>query len=125
MPTALVLLAMSVGVIVLTAAPSAADHHKALVSAAQEETSTTPDRSSFDLDLKLGTNGFRIGGRLFGKEGYKGGAWLNGETRSEGFTVDGRVEGEGGKSWNFKLNAEIDEMLRKALKLWGGGLTDQ
>ena len=79
---------------------------------------------SLDVDLKLGLNGFRLGGRLFGKEGYKGGAWLNGETRPEGFSVDGRVEREGGKSWNFKLNADIDEALRRAMRWWGGGLTD-
>jgi hypothetical protein len=122
MRTALLCFAIVLGLTVLTAAPSAAEH-KALVSA-EESASLAPERSSVDVDLKLGLNGFRLGGRLFGKEGYKGGAWLNGETRPEGFSVDGRVEREGGKSWNFKLNADIDEMLRKAMKWWGGGLTD-
>jgi hypothetical protein len=122
MRTALLRFAIVLGLTVLTAAPSAAEH-KALVSA-EESASLAPERSSVDVDLKLGLNGFRLGGRLFGKEGYKGGAWLNGETRPEGFSVDGRVEREGGQSWNFKLNADIDEMLRKAMKWWGGGLTD-
>jgi hypothetical protein len=124
MRTALLCLAIALGVIVLSAAPSAADH-KTLVSAESEQSApSAPERSSLDVDLKLGLNGFRLGGRLFGKEGYKGGAWLNGETRPEGFSVDGRVEREGGKSWNFKLNADIDEALRRAMRWWGGGLTD-
>jgi hypothetical protein len=122
MRTALLFFAIVLGLTVLTAAPSAADH-KTLVSS-EDGASAAPERSSVDVDLKLGLNGFRLGGRLFGKEGYKGGAWLNGETRPEGFSVDGRVEREGGKSWNFKLNADIDEMLRKAMKWWGGGLTE-
>ena len=123
MHTALLSFALAVGVVLLTAAPSAADH-KTLVSSEEQSTSAAPERSSLDVDLKLGVNGFRLGGRVFGKEGYKGGAWLNGETRPEGFSVDGRVEREGGKSWNFKLNADIDEALRKVMRWWSGGLTD-
>ncbi len=122
MHTALLSFALALGLMVLTAAPSAADH-KTLVSA-EDSASTAPERSSLDVDLKLGMNGFRLGGRVFGKEGYKGGAWLNGETRPEGFSVDGRVEREGGKSWNFKLNADIDEAVRKVMRWWSGGLTD-
>lgn len=108
-------------VIGLTAVPSVADH-KTLVSSEQGNVSP-PERSSVDVDLKLGLNGFRLGARVFGKGGYSGGAWINGETRPEGFTVDGRVEREGGKSWNFKLNADIDEALRQAMRWWSGGLT--
>lgn len=122
MRTALLFLAIALGVVGLTAAPSAADH-KALVSSEQSGT-PAPERSSVDVDLKLGLNGFRLGARLFGKEGYSGGAWLNGETRREGFSVDGRLERDGGKSWNFKLNADIDEALRRAMRWWSGGLTD-
>jgi hypothetical protein len=124
MHTTLLTLGIVLGVLAVTAAPSAADH-KTLVSAeADHSTPSARERSSLDVDLKLGLNGFRLGGRLFGKEGYKGGAWLNGETRPEGFSVDGRVEREGGKSWNFKLNADIDEALRRAMRWWSGGLTD-
>src|SRR5688500_10251061 len=122
MRTAFLGLAGALGVIVLTTTPSIADH-KTLVSADQTSPAA-PERSSVDVDLKLGLNGFRLGARLFGKEGYTGGAWLNGETRPEGFSVDGRLEREGGKSWNFKLNADIDEALRRAMRWWGGGLTD-
>lgn len=124
MHTALLTLAIVLGVVVVTAAPSAADHKQLVSTEADQSTPSAPERSSLDVDLKLGLNGFRLGGRLFGKEGYKGGAWLNGETRPEGFSVDGRLEREGGKSWNFKLNADIDEALRRAMRWWGGGLTD-
>lgn len=127
MRTAVLCVAIALGVIVLTAAPSAADH-KALVPPDQSPPPaaepSAPERSSLDVDLKLGVNGFRFGARMFGKEGYAGGAWLNGETRPEGFSVDGRLERDGGKSWNFKLNADIDEALRKVMRWWGGGLTD-
>lgn len=122
MHTGFLALALVLGATVLAATPASADH-KTLVSS-EPSTSPAPERSSVDVDLKLGLHGFRLGARLFGKEGYSGGAWLNGETRPEGFSVDGRVESDGGKSWNFKLNADIDEMLRKAMKWWGGGLTE-
>ena len=62
-------------------------------------------------------------GRLFGREGYAGGAWLNGETRAEGFSLDGRIERDG-KAHNFKMNVEIDEWLRRAARWWSRGLTD-
>jgi hypothetical protein len=132
MHTVLLSLAMAVGVVVLSAASAAADH-KTLVSSEQGTPSapdrsspdrSSPERSSVDVDLKLGLSGFRLGARVFGKDGYSGGAWVNGETRSDGFSVDGRVEREGGKSWNFKLNADIDEALRRAMKWWGGSFTD-
>ncbi|HEY7516946.1 MAG TPA: hypothetical protein VIE36_01545 [Methylomirabilota bacterium] len=123
MRTALLCLAIALGMMAATAAPAAADH-KTLTSS-EPSGPPAPERSSVDVDLKLGANGFRIGARVFGKEGYTGGAWLNGETRPEGFSVDGRVEREGGRSWNFKLNADIDQALRQLMRgWWGGGLTD-
>ena len=117
MRTTCLLLLMGLGLIALTAVPAAADH-QALV---QAEAGGPPpsDRASLDVDLKLGLNGFRLGARLFGARGYSGGAWLNGETRPDGFSVDGRVERDGGKAWNFKLNADIDEALRRAARWWG------
>jgi hypothetical protein len=122
MHTGFLALALVLGATVLAATPASADH-KTLVSS-EPNTSPAPERSSVDVDLKLGLHGFRLGARLFGKEGYSGGAWLNGETRPEGFSVDGRVEREGGKSWNFKLNADLDEVLRRAMRWWSGGLTE-
>jgi hypothetical protein len=122
MHTGFLALALVLGATVLAATPATADH-KTLVSS-EPSTSPAPERSSVDVDLKLGLHGFRLGARLFGKDGYSGGAWLNGETRPEGFSVDGRVEREGGKSWNFKLNADLDEVLRRAMRWWSGGLTE-
>src|SRR5260370_23683478 len=80
-------------------------------------------RGTMKTTLVLGLNGFRLGGRLFGREGYAGGAWLNGETRAEGFSLDGRVEHDG-KAHNFKMNVQVDEWLRRAARWWSPGLTD-
>lgn len=121
MGTAYLCLAFALSVIVLSAAPSAADH---MALSSDQGTPSAPERSSVDIDLKLGVNGFRLGAKVFGKGGYTGGGWLNGETHRDGFSVDGRLERDG-KSWNFKLNADIEEALRRAMMLWmGGGLTD-
>jgi hypothetical protein len=73
--------------------------------------------SSLDIDLRLSTSGFRFGSRLFGREGYAGGAWLNGERRRGGFSLDGRIE-RGGKAHDFKLDADIDEWVRRAFRWW-------
>ncbi len=98
MKTTLVLGALAAALVTVT--PAWADHNRLVAPAdaernanaesAEPEGSTTD--GTLDIDLKLGLNGFRLGGRLFGREGYAGGAWLNGETRAEGFSLDGRVE---------------------------------
>jgi len=80
--------------------------------------------SSVDINLKLGINGFSFGSKVFGREGYTGGAWLNGQTRPEGFSLDGRVEGDG-KAHNFRMNIELDEWLRRAARWWTRGQNDQ
>ena len=115
MRTAVLFVALALGLIGLAATPTMADHNSL---ASTETGAQSSDRSSLDVDLKLGLNGFRLGARVFGQQGYSGGAWLNGETRSDGFSVDGRVEREGGKAWNFKLNADIDQALRRAAGWW-------
>lgn len=129
MKTTLVLGALAAALV--TAAPAWADHNRlvapddaernANAESAKPEGSTTD--ATLDIDLKLGLNGFRLGGRLFGREGYAGGAWLNGETRAEGFSLDGRVERDG-KAHNFKMNVQVDEWLRRAARWWSRGLTD-
>ena len=82
-------------------------------------------------DHNRGLKGFRFGSRIFGRAGYAGGAWLNGETRPEGFSLDGRLERAcaGGapcerRAHNFKMSVEIDEWLRRAARWWSRGLTD-
>jgi hypothetical protein len=129
MKTTLVLGALAAALV--TAAPAWADHNRlvapddaernANAESAKPEGSTTD--ATLDIELKLGLNGFRLGGRLFGREGYAGGAWLNGETRAEGFSLDGRVEHDG-KAHNFKMNVQVDEWLRRAARWWSRGLTD-
>ena len=118
------------GLVLALASPARADHNGAppIESAADD----APERGgtvevpgtehSLDINLKLGLNGFRLGSRLFGREGYLGGAWLNGETRKDGFSLDGRVEHDG-KAHNFKFNADIDEWLSRVLR-WRGGALD-
>jgi hypothetical protein len=104
------------GGLILAAAPARADHN-----GARGFTSTAEDATerggTFDVDinLELGLHGFRLGSRLFGREGYLGGAWLNGETRKDGFSLDGRMEHDG-KVHDFRFNAEIDEWLHRMLR---------
>ena len=109
----------------LAAGPARADHKLLLPPdepQAESTESAKPDEtnSSFDIDLKVGLNGFRLGGRLFGSNGFAGGAWLNGETRGDGFSLDGRVERDG-KAHNFKMNINFDEWLRRAADWWAWG----
>ena len=77
---------------------------------------------SLDLNLRLGRDGFRLGSRLFGPQGYTGGAWLNGRLRPDGFRLDGRVEHDG-KSHDFKLDADFDDWWQRLLR-WKGGTLD-
>ena len=105
----------------LAAGPARADHKLLLPpDEPQAQNPQTEASSSLDIDLKLGFNGFRLGGRLFGSSGYAGGAWLNGETKADGFSLDGRVERDG-KAHNFKMNIDFDEWLRRAAGWWAWG----
>src|SRR3989442_12734383 len=78
------------------AAPARAEHN-----------GQAPARDSVDLnlDLKIGGEGFRLGGTVFGLEGVYG-AWLNGAVRPDGFSVDGRLQ-HPERAYNFKLNADV------------------
>jgi hypothetical protein len=114
-----ILVATSVLATALLATPAHADREAPAPSS--EATLEGPDGHSLDLSLKLGPNGFRFGTRLFGRDGYAGGAWLNGETRRDGFSVDGRVE-HGGQAHRFRFDADIDAWVRRALR--GRGVTD-
>ena len=119
------LLVIGLVTLLAAAAPARAEHNTAPPSEPSAPSATVEvpgTEHSLDLNLKLGLNGFRLGSRLFGRDGYAGGAWLNGETRSDGFSLDGRIEHDG-KAHNFKLNADIDEWLRRILR-WRGGALD-
>jgi hypothetical protein len=99
------------GAMLMIAAPALADHNRA------PSDSSSSDDTSLDFDLKLGARGFRFGSRFFGRDGALGGAWLNGETRRDGFTLDGRVEHDG-KTHQFRFDADLEEWLRRAIR-WG------
>jgi hypothetical protein len=125
-----ILIAAGLLVVIAIALPVDAEHNSApaperdatlSVAPAPERDATLSvpgTEHTLDLNLKLGLNGFRLGSRLFGRDGYAGGAWLNGETRKDGFSLDGRIEHDG-KAHNFKFNADIDEWLRRAIRWWG------
>jgi hypothetical protein len=66
--------------------------------------------STLDLDLKVDKDGFRLGGRLLGPSG-RSGAGLNGRMRPNGFALDGRVENEAGRAYNFRLNADVLDLV--------------
>jgi hypothetical protein len=58
-----------------------------------------------DLDLDLGHRSFRLGGRLFGRDGYAGGAWLDGNVGRDGVHLGGRIEHDG-HARDFDFNAD-------------------
>jgi hypothetical protein len=93
------------GVAVLIASPAVAEHN-----------SGPRADSTLDLDVKIDRDGFRIGGRVLGDHVL--GAWLNGRRTEQGFSVDGRVQGEE-RAYNFKLNADVlDALKRAAVRRW-------
>jgi hypothetical protein len=107
--------------VVGTTAPVRADHNAAPPPDRSATLEVPGGESSLDIDLRLGLKSFRLGTRIFGREGYAGGAWLNGEARPDGFSLDGRLERDG-KAHNFKFNADVDEWLRRAVQWWRGSL---
>jgi hypothetical protein len=60
-----------------------------------------------DLDLDLGRYSFRLGGRLFGRDGSAGGAWLDGNVHRDGLHLGGRIEHDG-RSRDFDFNADFN-----------------
>jgi hypothetical protein len=92
------------GAALLVAAPAVAEHKN-------------PPRTegTLDLDVKIDRDGFRIGGRVLGDHVL--GAWLNGRRTEQGFSVDGRVQGEE-RAYNFKMNADVLDALKRAAVPW-------
>ena len=115
-------LSLAVVLTMVAAVPADADHNSAPPAAddrpAPSSPSTPSHEGSLDIELKLGLKGFRFGSRIFDRDGYAGGAWLNGETGPRGFSLDGRLERDG-RAHNFKMNVDIDEALRGAGRWFG------
>ena len=73
---------------------------------------------SVGIDLKIDGNGFRLGGRLSGSKGVSE-AWLNGQVRGDGATLDGRFQGHDGPARDFKLNLDLlPGWVGTAARLW-------
>ena len=114
----------ALAMVLALAAPAQADHNKLATSdrdVEQKSDGAAPEGmttdNSLDINLKIGVDGFRLGSRIFGRQGYAGGAWLNGQVRPEGFSLDGRVEKDG-RAQNFKMNVDVDEWMRRAASWW-------
>jgi hypothetical protein len=74
--------------------------------------------TDLDVQIKLGKDGFRLGGRLFGPDGVAG-AWLNGRVERDGVVLDGRIQEPNGRTFNFKLDADIlGLLLRRSVDVW-------
>ena len=97
--------ALIVGAVLAVAAPALAEHNGEAAAR---------DSVDLNLDVKIGGDGFRLGGTVFGLEGVYG-AWINGAVRPDGFSVDGRVQ-HPARAYNFKLNADVAGWLRRSLR---------
>lgn len=113
MKTIRLVAAFLVAGLALGAPPARAEHLTRQPDAARP----AKERRALDVDLnmKLGSGGFRLGGRLSAPHGVWGG-WLDGKVRPDGFTLDGRVQA-GERTRDFRLNADIGEWL---LRGWPG-----
>ena len=73
---------------------------------------------SFDIDLTVDRNGFRLGGRLSGNKGVSG-AWVGARVREDGMTLDGKLQSKDGQSRDFRLNLDLlPGWARTAARLW-------
>ena len=106
---------IAIVVAMVAVGPAWADHRTRTVSddaqaLVEEPPVNEPTSSVLDVEIKLGKEGFRLGGRLFGSGGVKG-AWINGQIKSNGFVLDGRVQDEHGHAQNFKVDAQVSDWL--------------
>ncbi|MBI2206147.1 MAG: hypothetical protein HYU41_20125 [Candidatus Rokubacteria bacterium] len=127
MRTVLVLAGAVVAAALVGQGSAAADHMKHVApsgellapdaSASRDAAPTREPAGTLDLELKVGKDTFRLGGRVFGSGGVAG-AWLNGQVRPDGFALDGRIQNEAGRAYNFKVNADmLDFMTRSAWRI--------
>lgn len=70
------------------------------------------------IDVKIDGNGFRLGGRLSGSKGESE-AWLSGQVRGDGVTLDARFKGHDGPAQDFKLNLDLlPGWAQTAARIW-------
>jgi hypothetical protein len=103
-------IALGIGWAAVAAAPAWAEHNTM-----RPPEATPADERTLDLNLKIGADGFRLGGGFFGRDGTHG-AWLNGRVRPHGFVLDGRVQ-DGGGARNFRMNLDLEDLLQGWLRL--------
>jgi len=113
MKTSLVVAAIVVG----CALPASAEHLTQVDPSTGALKEPTAESRTLDIDIKLGGNAFRIGGRILGDKGVTG-AWLNGQLRPDGFALDGRVQGDTGRAYNFKVDADVLDLLVRGPWYW-------
>jgi hypothetical protein len=78
---------------------------------------TRPSKS-FNLDLKVDGDGFRLGGYVSGDKGVSG-AWLGARTRGNGAMVEAGVQGNEGPSRDVRLNVDLlPGWAATAARLW-------
>jgi hypothetical protein len=73
---------------------------------------------SLDIDVTVGGNGFRLGGRLSGDQGVSG-AWVGAQVREDGMTLDGQLQSNDGQSRDFRVNLGLlPGWARTAARMW-------
>jgi hypothetical protein len=108
MKTSLVVAAIVVGCVL----PASAEHLTHVDPSSGALTGGETGTRTLDIDIELGANAFRIGGRWFGDKGVSG-AWLNGQVRPDGFAIDGRVQSDAGRAYNFKIDADVMDFVTR------------
>jgi hypothetical protein len=83
---------------------------------------SVPDRGgpskTLGIDVKIDGNGFRLGGRLSGTKGVSE-AWLSGQVRGDGATLDARLKGHDGPARDLTLNLDLlPGWARTAARIW-------
>jgi hypothetical protein len=110
----LVVLTLVFAMILIAAPPARAEH---MTFAGGPEAPAPDGDRTLDVQVRVGKDGFRMGGRLLGGVGVPG-AWLNGQLRRDGFAIDGRVQNDKGRAYNFKFDAALDDLLPRAAWQW-------
>jgi hypothetical protein len=111
-----VVLAIVVAVVLAGPASVAAEHMTLMPAESEPAREPARETSNLDVDLRVGGDSFRFGGRLFGRGGVSG-AWLNGQMRPDGLTVDGRVQTEA-RAHNFRFNIGFLDPLSRTVARW-------
>jgi hypothetical protein len=83
-----------------------------------DASSKTRPSKSFNIDLKMDGNGFKLGSHISGENGVSG-AWLGTQLRGNGATVEAGVQGNEGPSRDVRLNLDLlPGWAATAARLW-------